>query len=147
MIEHDIPDIRQVVYPYLYSTIQFTDHDIAQSLSFLRQPSELSELIPLIMDKTYQHCHDPSPCEVLLYEASVGQKHLRIVLVEREAGQQLLGAAAFNPIIVHQNAIIGTRPDRVPNDAVLTGLTYMDTRQNVSIQWVLLERKKPQEAK
>ena len=126
MIEHDIQDIRQVVYPYLYSTIRFTDQDIAQNLTFVRQPRELSELIPLMMDKTRQHCCDPSPCEILLYNGSVGQKHLRIVLAEREAGQRLLGAAAFNPIIVHQNAIIGARSDRVPVAAVLTGLTYMD---------------------
>ncbi|MCW4039959.1 MAG: O-phosphoserine--tRNA ligase [Candidatus Bathyarchaeota archaeon] len=125
MIEHNIPDIRQVVYPYLYSTIQLTDHDIAQSLTFTHQPRKLGELIPTMMEKTRQHCRDPSPCEVLLYDGPVGQKHLRIVLTEREAGQRLLGAAAFNPIVVHQNAIIGARSDRVPEDAVVTGLTYM----------------------
>lgn len=126
MIEHDIPDIRQVVYPYLYAPIQFTDHDIAQSVTFMRQPQELIEPIPLMMDKARQHCRDSSPCDVLLYDGPVGSKHLRIVLTEREAGQRLLGAAAFNPIIVHQNAILGVRPDRVPADAVSTGLTYMD---------------------
>ncbi len=126
MIEQNIPDIRQVVYPYLYSNIQFTDADIARNLTFMRQPQELGELIPIMKKKMQQHCRDPSPCEVLLYDDHVGQKHLRIVLTEREAGQRLLGAAAFNPIFVHQNAILGVRPDRVPADAVSTGLTYMD---------------------
>jgi O-phosphoseryl-tRNA synthetase len=126
MIEHDIQDIRQVVYPYLYSTPQFADDDIAQSVTFTHQPRELDELIPAMMDMTRQHCRNPSPCEVLLYDGPVGQKHLRIVLTERETGQRLLGAAAFNPIVVHQNAIIGARSDRVPENAVPTGLTYMD---------------------
>jgi O-phosphoseryl-tRNA synthetase len=126
MIEQDIPDIRQVVYPYLYSNIRFTDTDIARNLTFIHQPQELGELIPIMKQKTAQHCRDPSPCEILLYDGPVGQKHLRIVLTEREAGQRLLGAAAFNPIVVHQNAIIGTRSDRIPADAVPTGLTYMD---------------------
>lgn len=126
MIEHDIPDIRQVVYPYLYSTIQFSDQDIAQSVTFMHQPRELSGLIPLMMDKIRQHCQDSSPCEILLYDGPVGQKYICITLAEREAGQRLLGAAAFNPIIVHQNAILGVRSDRVPADAVSTGLTYMD---------------------
>jgi O-phosphoseryl-tRNA synthetase len=126
MIEHDIPDIRQVVYPYQYSTIKFTDKDIAQSLTFVHQPRELDGLIPTILATTQQHRHDPSPCEILLHEGLFRQKHIRIVLREREAGKKLLGAAAFNPIVVHKHAIIGARSDRIPENAVPTGLTYMD---------------------
>jgi O-phosphoseryl-tRNA synthetase len=126
MIEHNIPDIRQVVYPYLYSKIEFTDSDIAQSLKLVHQSRDQQRLVPIILETARQHRHDPSPCEIVLYEGPCLTKHICIVLREREAGQRLLGAAAFNPIVVNKNAIIGTRSDQIPADAVPTGLTYMD---------------------
>jgi O-phosphoseryl-tRNA(Cys) synthetase len=52
-------------------------------------------------------------------------KSIVVRMVEREAGKKLLGAAAFNPIVVKDGAIIGAIPGQIPEGAVETDLTYM----------------------
>jgi O-phosphoseryl-tRNA synthetase len=127
MIKTGIPDIRQLVYPYLYTEIEFSDMQIAQNLELKKKPSPAGvPLVQTLLKKAKACANIVTPCQIIIFDGEFLGKRVVIKILEKEEGKKLLGAAAFNPLIVKNSEIIGARPTDIPIDSVRTGYTYMD---------------------
>jgi len=136
MIEKAIHDIRKLVYPYLYTEVEFSDTEIAQNVQINKKPQAGNFLIGRIAQAAQTHANAPSPCQVSVYEGEFLGKRIVVKMVEREEGKKLLGAAAFNPIVVKDSSIIGAMPGRIPEGSVRTEYTYMDGIANLVVHGI-----------
>jgi O-phosphoseryl-tRNA synthetase len=120
-------DIRRLVYPYFYKEVHFDDSEIAASISLVKQPEseEGKKLVETIVKTALEHANDSTPAKVKVFEGKFMDKKVEVKIVKNEAGKKLLGPAAFNPIVVKDGNIIGALPDKIPENAINTGLTYM----------------------
>jgi O-phosphoseryl-tRNA synthetase len=126
MIEHNFTDIRNIVYPYLYTEHTFTDRQIAQDIAVGNRSQYGEALVKSIVQKAAEHANAPSPCQVELFAGPYLQKHVTIRMIEQEPNKRLLGPAAFNLLTVQKGNIIGSPLHQIPPDATRTPWTYMD---------------------
>ncbi len=118
MILHGSDDIRKLVYPQ-FSVVDFSDKDIAESLTFLSQPKTDRglKIAKAIEGSARKHKDEPSPCEFVAYR----DNKVEVKLVEREHGKKLIGPAGFNEICVGE----GTIYSDIQPSGTYTGLNYM----------------------
>ena len=126
MIEQNFTDIRHLVYPYQYTSTEYTDSEIASDLTLINAPQHGATLVKTITQKAQDHAHDPSPTQVIVYNDSYLGRHVTIRLVENEAEKLLLGPAAFNHLVVKNGNILGVPANTMPSNATHTRWTYMD---------------------
>lgn len=118
MILHGADDIRRLVYPQ-FSVVDFSDKDIAESLTFISEPKTDRglKIASAIEGSARKHKDAPSPCEFVAFR----DNRVEVKLVEREEGKKLVGPAGFNEICVGDGTIYS---DLEPS-GTYTGLNYM----------------------
>ena len=118
MILHDADDIRKLVFPQ-FSVVDFTDNDIAQSLSLIASPKTDRglKIAKAIEGSARKHKDEIAPCEFIAFK----DNKVEVRLIEREAGKKLIGPAGFNEICVGDGTIYS---DLEPS-GIYTGFNYM----------------------
>ncbi len=118
MILHGADDIRKLVYPQ-FSVVDFSDQDIADSLSFISAPKTGRglKIANAIEGSARKHKDAVAPCEFVSYK----DNRVEVKLVEREQGKKLVGPAGFNEICVGEGSIYS---DLQPS-GIYTGINYM----------------------
>ncbi|KXB07812.1 hypothetical protein AKJ56_02300 [candidate division MSBL1 archaeon SCGC-AAA382N08] len=158
MIRTGVQDIRELVYPYRYKKIDFSDSEISQMINYIKKPkTETGKKIMGYIEKTAKKCKDePSPCEFHVFKSNINNKKVTVKLIESEDNTKLIGPAAFNQIYVNNGNIIGVPPDGWENDEMLkkvrkngtpTKITYMKAFANLSARKIeeMIEKNKEKE--
>lgn len=120
-------DIRELVFPYLYEKVEFSDIEIANSFKMVKKPTskEGKKLVDVIVDAASKHASDPSPLKLLIYRGEFLNKQIEVRLVKNEPNKKLLGPAALNLIVVKDGSIIGAIPDKIPENSTMTSFSYI----------------------
>lgn len=118
MILNEAEDIRKLVFPQ-FSVADFSDEDLAQSLSYISAPKTERglKIAKAIEGSARKHKDELSPCEFIAFK----DNKVEVKLVEREEGKKLLGPAGFNEICVGDGTIYS---DLEPS-GVYTDINYM----------------------
>ncbi len=118
MILHGSDDIRKLVYPQ-FSIVEYSDKDIAESLSFIAAPrtDRGAKIANAIEGSARKHKDEVAPCEFVAFR----DNKVEVKLVEREEGKKLVGPAGFNELCVGDGTIYS---DLHPSETY-TGLNYM----------------------
>ncbi len=143
MIRTGQSDIRELVYPYRYKDLEFSDEEISRMLEFEREPeTESGRKLAEDIVRLSEECQDePSPCEFELPEVEIGGKEVSVSLVEPEENTELIGPAAFNTIFVTEGNVVGVPPgdwgdnellNKAREGGVSTGLRYIDAIANLA---------------
>jgi O-phosphoseryl-tRNA synthetase len=113
MVGNGVGDIRQVMYPHFYTSVELSDEELAAEVRVDRHPvTEEGKLVAAALKKTFiDHAGDESPCTIKAYEGSLKGKHVVVSAVEREENTCLLGPAALNSVIVHDGSVWGLPED------------------------------------
>jgi O-phosphoseryl-tRNA synthetase len=109
MVAHNIGDVRELLYPQFHQNVELSDKEIAVRVSIQQQPetAEGRRLAEAIKKTAVSHGMEKSPCSFPAYEGIIAGKKVKVSVVEKESGTQLLGPAAQNGIYVHEGAIYG----------------------------------------
>jgi len=118
MLVYRIDDVRELAYPQ-FAVTEFSDEEIAKSLAYLAGPRTVrgQKIARAIEETARKHKDEIAPCEFMVWK----DRSLEVKIVEKEAGQRLVGPAGFNEICVVNGSIYS---DVVPS-GVHTGINYM----------------------
>jgi O-phosphoseryl-tRNA synthetase len=118
MILYGINDVRKVAYPQ-FSVAEFSDEDIAKSISYIRGPGTArgAEIAKAIEETARRYKDEVAPCEFLAWK----DDSVEVKVAEKEAGKRLIGPAGFNEICVKGGSIYA---DVLPS-GTYTGINYM----------------------
>lgn len=118
MILSDADDIRKLVFPQ-FSIVDFSDEEIARSLSYITKPKTDRglKIAAAIEGSARKHKDEVAPCEFIAFK----DPKVVVRLVEREAGKKLIGPAGFNEICVGDGTIYS---DLQPS-GTCTDINYM----------------------
>jgi len=118
MILQGADDIRKLVFPQ-FSVVDFSDQDIAASLSPISAPKTErgQKMAKAIEGSARKHKDEIAPCEFIAFK----DNRVVVKLVEREAGKKLIGPAGFNELCVADGTIYS---DLQPS-GTYTGYSYM----------------------
>jgi O-phosphoseryl-tRNA synthetase len=127
MIRTGEQDIRNLVYPYYYRDIYFSDEEIAESLYYVETPVTRAgqELQATLERVAREHADDESPVTVVAFDGDFMGKHIRVSLYEHEPGAKLLGRAATNEVWVSEGVISGESTGVVREQGVKTPVTFI----------------------
>jgi O-phosphoseryl-tRNA synthetase len=119
-------DIREVMYPQLYSALELSDKDITEKIDIARKPAteEGKKLAAALKKAFLEHGEAPSPCKFLAYGGSFLGKTVEVFAVEREEGTKLLGPAAYNDLFVYDGGVYG-----IPKDAGKLDKSMIEVRE------------------
>jgi O-phosphoseryl-tRNA synthetase len=109
MIKGGFTDVREVMFPQFYQTMELSDEDIARAISVDRQPrtADGKTLSEAIQKAAATDANKESPCRVNAFSGKFLDKKISIDIIEKEAGTKLLGPAALNKIYVYNGGIYG----------------------------------------
>ncbi|MBN1857042.1 MAG: O-phosphoserine--tRNA ligase [Dehalococcoidia bacterium] len=118
MILQGAEDIRKLVFPQ-FSVVDFSDKDIAESLSYISAPKTERglKIARAIEGSARKHKDEMAPCEFIAFK----DNKVEVKLVEHEEGKKLVGPAGFNEICVGDGTIYS---DLEPS-GVYTNINYM----------------------
>jgi len=118
MILQGAEDIRKLVFPQ-FSVVDFSDKDIAESLTFISAPKTERglKIAKAIEGSARKHKDELAPCEFIAFK----DNKVEVRLVENEEGKKLVGPAGFNEICVGDGTIYS---DLEPS-GVYTNMNYM----------------------
>jgi len=136
-------DIRNLVYPYKYEELQFSDEKISHMLSYRKTPAtevgkKLAEEIERV---ARQYKDEPSPCGFEVIESDIDGKKVKVKLIETEENTNLIGPAAFNRIYIYDGNVIGIPSKGWEDDKFLqkarengtpTDITYIKSFANLA---------------
>ncbi|MFX1520336.1 MAG: O-phosphoserine--tRNA ligase [Promethearchaeota archaeon] len=129
MIETGETDIRRLVYPYFYTTVDLKDEELLKGIRLTETPeTDLGkEIMEAIITIAEEHKDDSSPTKVLAWQKPHGSQIIQIYIWEPDSGVKLLGPAALNEIWVSDGNIIGIIPtERLRQEGIPTGIRYLD---------------------
>jgi O-phosphoseryl-tRNA synthetase len=72
------------------------------------------------------HKDEKAPIEIKVWEGMIKNRKIVVTLWEKDKDVKLLGPAAINKIWVKDGNIIGLAPNEVIDNAIDTGLTYLE---------------------
>lgn len=129
MIQEDEDDIRNLVYPYFYKDITFSDEEIANDITIDQEPKTKIglEIMKAIIDTAEKHKDDNAPTEVIAWEGKLYGKNIKVTIWEDEEGVKLLGPATFNEIWVSAGKILGLKSSQEKEAGINTGIRYIDS--------------------
>jgi len=118
MILYEIDDVRRVAFPQ-FSTAEFSDEDIAKSITFIASPKTARgrRIARAIEETARKHKDEIAPCEFLAWK----DESVEVKVVEEETDKKLIGPAGFNEICVANGVIYS---DIVPS-GTYTNFNYM----------------------
>ncbi len=129
MIETGETDIRQLVYPYLYSKTDQKDEELLKGIKVTESPeTDLGkEMMKAIINVAEEHKDDSSPTKVLAWQKHFESQLTQIYVWEPDPDVKLLGPAALNEIWVSEGNIIGVVPtEKLKKEGQSTGIRYLD---------------------
>lgn len=132
MLRSGKEDIREIVYPYEYEVLDFSDEELAKRIHLEETPlTEKGELLSeKIVEKAREFKDEESPCEFKVFEGDFKDRNVEVSVVEEEDNTQLVGPAGFNKIFVHNGNVLGVPPNGWDDGNILeegydTGFTYI----------------------
>lgn len=141
MVKNNLSDVRELLYPQFYASVELTDAEIAAQVSIQTKPKTEDglKLAAIISETALKHADTKSPCTFPAYEGSFGGKEVEVNIVEREDNTKLLGPAALNEIYVFEGALYGLPKDTtklkkevddVKEKGVKLDFTFLDAISN-----------------
>ncbi len=129
MIETGITDIRELVYPYFYKKADFSDEEIAEKISFEKEPrtKQGKEIMNSIILTALKNKDKSAPIEILVWKGEIQGKNIEITIWEFDKGAKLIGPASLNEIIVREGSILGILPEKNTKGGVSTKIRYLDS--------------------
>jgi O-phosphoseryl-tRNA synthetase len=114
MIRKKTEDIREVMYPQLYTSLSLSDKEVAEMVHVAEKPKteEGNKLSAALKKTALEHGDDASPCRFSAYSGDISGRKVEVFLVEKEADTKLLGPAAQNDVFVYEGSVYG-----IPKDA------------------------------
>lgn len=130
-------DIRALVYPLLYETVNFDDKELAGLLGPKEAPQDqaLAAAAKSMGELAAANSDAPGPAQVELYSGPLGGKPGRITIFNWDQGKPMLSHAALNEVFVHQGNVYGLPRDAsalgdkfrpIYDEGVNTGLRFID---------------------
>ena len=118
MLFYESDDIRRFVFPQ-FSNAEFTDEEIAKSVSFISEPETTrGKRIARAIEETARKNRDAiGPCSFVAWE----DDSVRVTINEKEEGKRLIGPAGFNEICVTNGEI---HSELTPAE-LYTGINYI----------------------
>ncbi len=112
MIKENFADVREVMFPQFYQSVELTDADIAKSISINVQPKtdEGKKLSEAIQKTALKNADAASPCSFEAFKGKFAGKSIVVNILEKESSTKLLGPAAVNDIYVHNGGVYGIPP-------------------------------------
>lgn len=133
MIEHEVNDVRALVFPQFYVwTAGVDDRDLAALISIEKTPStpEGEEMARGIVRVCEANGSAESPCEFLAYTGTLFGEDVEVRVVEPEANTRLCGPATMNELVVFEGSIFGLpRKDKWEKEfeeGVSTNIRFLD---------------------
>ncbi|MDO9517312.1 MAG: O-phosphoserine--tRNA ligase [Methanosarcinaceae archaeon] len=135
MILHDATDVRALTYPQIaqYSEWKMKDNELAKMVFIDKRPitSEGQEIAEAIVKQCELHGSEPSPCEFAAWEGKIGNKSVKVAVIEPEADTKLCGPATFNEVLAFESDILGLPNQKkwskaFDNDSARTGIRFID---------------------
>jgi O-phosphoseryl-tRNA synthetase len=110
MVLENYKDIREMFFPQFYSKKEFSDREIADSISLKEKPkTEKGEEISAALYKTAKMYQNKiGPVEFVAWKGKINGRKAVIKVIEPEKGKKLIGPAGFNKIFVKDKNIIGS---------------------------------------
>lgn len=133
MILGGFEDIREMVYPQIYSKKSLTDREIASMLRINLYPvtDEGRKLAESIINTSREYSDAESPCQFTVFEGDFMDKTIEVKIIEPEAGTKLLGPASWNRIYVYNGNIVGVPHPRTINDLLPSEDVVKDIIDNI----------------
>jgi O-phosphoseryl-tRNA synthetase len=138
MIKTGITDIRQLVYPHLGITPQYTDSQLAEMIEVARTPrtEEGKKLVKVIVQAAIKHANQRSPCQFLAYKGQFLDRTVKVHIYEPDSDKNLLGPAALNTIYAFDGSILGVPEEgwldneivkKARENGISSGIRYLDS--------------------
>lgn len=136
MILYNATDIRSLVYPQIaqYSEWNMSDDELAKMIYVEDVPEtkEGKDIADAIVAVCEEHGSTPSPCEFLAWEGKVGDKNVKVSVIEPEEETKLCGPAVLNEVVVFNNDILGIPDNKkwkeaLENHSARTGVRFLDS--------------------
>ncbi len=135
MILHDATDVRALTYPQMaqYSEWEMKDNELAKMVFIDKRPitSEGQEIAEAIVKQCELYSSEPSPCEFAAWEGEIGDRSVKVSVIEPEEDTKLCGPAAFNEVLAFESDILGLPNQKkwrkaFDNDSARTGIRFID---------------------
>jgi len=135
MILHDATDVRALTYPQMaqYSEWEMKDNELAKMVFIDKRPitPQGQEIAEAIVKQCELHSSEPSPCEFAAWEGEIGDRSVKVSVIEPEEDTKLCGPAAFNEVLAYESDILGLPNQKkwrkaFDNDSARTGIRFID---------------------
>ncbi len=135
MILHDATDVRALTYPQMaqYSEWEMKDNELAKMVFIDKRPitPQGQEIAEAIVKQCELHSSEPSPCEFAAWEGEIGDRSVKVSVIEPEEDTKLCGPAAFNEVLAFESDILGLPNQKkwrkaFDNDSARTGIRFID---------------------
>lgn len=112
MIKENFADVREVMFPQFYHSIELTDPDIARAIEINAKPKteEGKKLSEAIQKIGLKNADAASPCSFEAFRGKFLGKNIIVTILEKESDTKLLGPAAVNDIYVYNGGVYGIPP-------------------------------------
>jgi O-phosphoseryl-tRNA synthetase len=133
MILYNFPDVRELVYPWIYGKVDLSDMDIARAIKLKDVPLTLDglKIAEKIMETALNNANLRGPTEVTAFEGELYGKKIRVSIVEKEENVRLCGPAFSNEVVIYQGSVLGVpKTDKwshVFEHGFSTGIRYIDS--------------------
>lgn len=134
MIKENFTDVREVMFPQFYHSVDLSDKDIAKAIGINITPKteDGKKLSEAIQKTALKHGNDASPCRVEVFKGKFTNKNITVDLFEKESDTKLLGPAALNDVYVYNGGIYGVPPGgfkektkEIMEKGIKTDITYL----------------------
>jgi len=136
MILYNATDIRSLIYPQIaqYTEWNMSDDELAKMIYVEDVPDTAAgmDIAEAIVATCEENGSTPSPCEFVAWEGKVGEKTVKVNVVEPEENTKLCGPAVFNEVVVFENDILGVPDNKkwkkaMENHSARTGVRFLDS--------------------
>ncbi len=142
MLRMNKSDVREVLYPQFYQSLEFTDEEIAKNIRIDKTPKSATgkKLANEIIKIAKENANADSPCKFFVWKGRIKGRLMRLFVLEKEKNTKLLGPAAMNEIYVYDGNIYGipknvkefdNKLSKIIDNGVSTGITYLDAVANL----------------
>ncbi|MFC1663649.1 O-phosphoserine--tRNA ligase [Patescibacteria group bacterium] len=141
MLIKDVSDIRQLVYPQFYTSVFFSDKEIAKSIKLKEEPKTKlgKELAKKIKAGILKYQNEIGPKKFLIYKGN----GVKVFISEPEDNKKLLGPAGLNVVYVHDGNILGiSKKDEKSAKIVKEGIKTYSYLEAISNLFASLVEKK-----
>ncbi len=136
LVIHGGADVRRLVYPQFYMDLELSDLEIAERIRYDLTPEtdEGRRIRDRIISYALKYADSTGPCEFLVYDGRLLNRHVKVYIYEGERGAKLLGAASKNQIFVYDGNVYGVPLEGMENSELVntvrsrgvpTGLDYL----------------------